>query len=150
MLELTRTNSDHPDFINLVKSLDADLQIRDGAEHSFYAQFNKITTIRHAIVAFEDAKPVGCGAFREYEEGIAEIKRMFVAPEQRGKGIASRILRELENWARELSFKTCILETGKNQPEAIGLYKKQGYEVIPNYGPYRQTENSICFKKKIN
>lgn len=74
---------------------------------------------------------------------------MFVPTERRKKGIASAILNELENWAAELSFTKCILETGKRQPEAIGLYKKNGYKQIPNYGQYASVENSVCFRKEL-
>jgi GNAT superfamily N-acetyltransferase len=74
---------------------------------------------------------------------------MYTSPEHRGKGIASKVLAELERWAAELSYQTCILETGKKQPEAIALYKKNGYKLIPNYGQYAEAENSVCFEKKI-
>jgi GNAT superfamily N-acetyltransferase len=126
------------------------LQIRDGDEHSFYAQFNKIDKIRHVVVAYENEKAVGCGAFREYSTGAAEIKRMFVCPENRGRGIGGKILKELETWAREFNFSECILETGVKQPEAIRLYQKSGYETIPSYGQYLNVENSICMKKSIS
>ena len=125
MIIIARTNSDDPDFALLVKLLDADLAKRDGEEHSFYAQFNKIDMIKHVVVAYEDGKPIGCGAIKEHAADTMEVKRMYVAPEGREKGIATMILTELENWARELSFTKCILETGKKQPEAIGLYKKE-------------------------
>ena len=144
-----RTNSDNQDFIGLVKHLDADLAERDGEDHSFYAQYNKIDKIKYAVVAYENDEPVGCGAIKEYAPGIMEVKRMYTSPTSRGKGIASRVLRELELWASELSYEKCILETGKKQPEAIGLYKKNGYKVIPNYGQYAEVENSLCFEKLI-
>ncbi len=124
MINLVRTNSDNSDFRELVALLDADLQIRDGDEHSFYAQFNKVDKIRHVVVAYEDGEAVGCGAIKEYEEGVAEIKRMFVRAENRGRGIAGQILTELETWAKELNYSECILETGIKQPEAIRLTKK--------------------------
>jgi GNAT superfamily N-acetyltransferase len=149
MINTIRTNSYNHDFIALVKLLDADLAIRDGKDHSFYAQYNKIDKIKFAVVAYKDGKPLGCGAIKEYEPGTMEIKRMYVPPENRGKGIATKILSELENWARELSYAKCILETGKKQPEAIGLYKKCGYNLIPNYGQYAEMENSVCFEKAI-
>ena len=149
MIEVTRTNSDNPDFIALVRLLDADLARRDGDEHAFYAQYNKIDTIKHAIVLYDDGKPVGCGAIKEFEPGTMEVKRMYTLPESRGKGIASNILQELEKWAAELSYKKCVLETGKRQPEAIGLYKKSGYRIIPNYGQYAGIENSVCFEKNL-
>jgi len=149
MVKLTRTNSDDTGFRELVTLLDQELQIRDGDEHSFYAQFNKIDKIRHVVVAYENGEAVGCGAIKEYSEGEAEIKRMFVRPERRGRGIAKSILSELEMWANELGFSECILETGLKQPEAIGLYQKSGYETIPNYGQYAGVENSVCMRKSV-
>lgn len=149
MINIIRTNSDNHDFIELVKLLDADLAQRDGEEHSFYAQFNTIDNIKYVVLAYENEKPLGCGAIKEYEANTMEIKRMYVSPESRNKGIAMKILSELENWASELSYAKCILETGKKQPEAIGLYKKNGYTLIPNYGQYAGTENSLCFEKEI-
>jgi len=148
-IKLLRTDSDNVDFRELVTLLDADLQIRDGDEHSFYAQFNKVEKIRHVVVAYEDGEAVGCGAIKEYAEGVAEIKRMFVRVERRGRGIAKSILSELETWANELDFSECILETGLKQPEAIALYRKSGYATIPNYGQYSGVENSVCMKKII-
>ena len=147
MIEILRTNSGNRDFIELVKLLDADLAQRDGEDHPFYAQFNKIDTIKYVVMAYENGKPSGCGALKEYGPKIAEIKRMYVLPECRGKGIATNILSELEHWAGELACTKCILETGKMQPEAIGLYKKSGYTVISNYGQYAGVENSVCFEK---
>ena len=150
MTNLVRTNSKNPDFRELVALLDADLQIRDGAEHSFYSQFNKIDKIREVVVAYENEKAVGCGAFKEYTGSAAEIKRMFVRSENRGRGIAGQILNELEIWAKELNFSECVLETGIKQPEAVRLYRKSGYEIILNYGQYVGVENSVCMKKRIN
>ena len=149
MIEVTRTNSDNPDFIALVRLLDADLATRDGNEHAFYAQFNKTDAIKHALVLYDDGKAVGCGAIKEFDPDTMEVKRMYTLPESRSKGIASRILHELEKWAVELSYKRCVLETGKRQPEAIGLYKKSGYRIIPNYGQYAGIENSVCFEKNL-
>jgi GNAT superfamily N-acetyltransferase len=149
MIKIIRTNLDNPDFIELVKKLDADLAERDGNDHSFYHQFNKIDKIKHAVVAYEDNKPVGCGAIKEFTPQVMEIKRMYTLPVGRGKGVATKILSELEKWASELSYQKCILETGKRQPEAIELYKKNGYKSISNYGQYKGIENSICFEKKI-
>lgn len=149
MINLVRTNSDNSDFRELVALLDADLAIRDGAEHSFYAQFNKIDKIREVVVAYENEEAVGCGAFKEYSADAAEIKRMFVRPKNRGRGIAGKILTELETWAKELNFAECVLETGVKQAEAIRLYQKSGYEKIPSYGQYLNVENSVCMRKLI-
>lgn len=149
MTTFKRTNSGNSDFKNLVALLDEDLAIRDGADHAFYTQFNKIVNIRNAIVCYVDNKPTGCGAFKQYDQKKVEIKRMYVLPEYRGKGIGVAILKELELWATELNFSACILETGKKQPEAIRLYQKAGYAIIKNYGQYENIENSVCMIKAI-
>lgn len=149
MTAFKRTDSDNTDFQSLVALLDEDLAIRDGAEHAFYHQFNKIVNIRNTIVCYVDTKPVGCGAFKQYDQQKVEIKRMYVLPEYRGQGIGLKVLKELELWAAELNFLECILETGKKQPEAIRLYQKAGYTIIKNYGQYKNVENSVCMMKTI-
>jgi|SRR6185436_2866909 len=149
MVECIRTDSGNRDFQNLVAALDADLRIRDGKDHSFYAGFNKIDSIKYVVVAYEDKTSVGCGAIKQYSDDTMEVKRMYVPPHLRGQGIASKILSELEKWAVELNYKNCILETGKKQPEAIALYKKNKYSIIPNFGQYKNVDNSVCFEKKL-
>lgn len=149
MLSFTRTNSDNGDFIALVKQLDADLAERDGSDHSFYAQFNKIDKIKHAVVAYEQGVPVGCGAIKEFIPGVMEVKRMYSLPAVRGKGVATQVLSELEKWAKEMGNEKCVLETGKRQPEAIALYQKNGYAITPNYGQYIGIDNSVCFEKYL-
>ena len=148
-LTLIRTNSDNADFRELVALLDKDLAVRDGDEHAFYAQFNKVDTIKEVVVAYQNETPVGCGAIKPFSTSTAEVKRMFVHPENRKQGIAAKILAELENWAAALGFITCVLETGKKQPEAIALYQKVGYEITPNYGQYIGVDNSVCMSKAI-
>ena len=149
MINCFRINSEDGNFQKLVKELDADLRIRDGEDHSFYAQFNKIDKIKFAIIAYDNELPVGCGAIKEYDQDRMEIKRMYVLENRRGQGIASVILKELERWAIDLNIKSCLLETGKKQPEAIALYKKNGYQIIPNFGQYEKVENSVCFEKML-
>lgn len=149
MLTLTRTNSENPDFISLIRFLDADLAKNNGDQNDFYAQFNKLDKIKHVVIAYEDGQAVACGAIKEYEPGTMEVKRMYTSPESRGRGIAGQILSELEKWATELNYQKCVLETGKTQVAAIHLYEKNGYKTIPNYGQYAGVENSICFEKVI-
>jgi len=149
MINLKRTTSENPDFVTLVRMLDTELAVVDGEDHSFYSQFNKIDKIRHVVVAYYNEIPVGCGAIKVHEIEAMEIKRMFVSPENRNKGIASGILKELEKWTLELLYDKCILETGKRQPDAIRLYTKSGYKPIPNYGQYIGVENSVCFGKAL-
>ena len=87
---------------------------------------------------------------KPFDDHSLEIKRMYVIPEFRGKGVAKLVLAELEGWAVSLNYKFCVLETGLRQPEAIALYNKNGYQRIENYGQYAGVENSLCFAKKIN
>ncbi|MCL6260201.1 GNAT family N-acetyltransferase [Aquiflexum sp. TKW24L] len=149
MLTLVRTNSQNADFMGLVKLLDAGLAVTDGEDHAFYNQFNKTDNIKYVTVAYENGQAVGCGAIKEFAPDIVEVKRMFVSEPHRGKGIAGRIIAELETWAAELGYTRCILETGIRQVEAVALYKKSGYSIIPNYGQYIGVENSLCFEKEL-
>jgi len=148
-LRLIRTHSDNTDFRTLVALLDKDLAIRDGDDHTFYAQFNKVDTIKEVVVAYQHDIPVGCGAIKPFADQTVEVKRMFVHPDYRKQGIAAQILGELETWAKALGHTQCILETGKKQPEAIALYQKTGYQITPNYGQYIGVENSVCMSKEL-
>ena len=148
-MNFSRTTSANPDFQHLVSLLDEFLRIVDGDDHSFYAQFNKIVNLTNVIVCYSEGKAVGCGAFREYDQNTVEIKRMYVLPQYRGRGVGHGILKELELWAHESGYPSYILETGNKQQEAIALYKKSGYTIIPNYGQYQSVENSVCMKKNV-
>jgi len=149
MITIKRTTSDNPDFGHLVAQLDAYLKVLDGDDHAFYAQFNKSSLLKNAVICYENDKAVGIGAYKEFEPKEAEIKRMYTLPECRGNGIAKAILTELEAWAKEEGYTTSILETGFLQVDAIGLYQKLGYTVIENFGQYKGVANSICMKKII-
>lgn len=149
MIVIQRTASDNPGFRLLVAELDRYLAIRNGEANDFFAPFNQIDRIKHVVLAFENDGVTGCGAMKEYDTGCMEIKRMFVPVEQRGKGIATAVLTELETWARELGYHRCILETGDEMKEAIALYQKCRYSIIPNYGQYAQVTNSVCFEKRL-
>lgn len=148
-INIVRTDSSHPDFVALVRALDAELAIRDGDDHAFYDQFNKITMIRHAVLLYCNQQACACGAFKPLEGDTAEVKRMYVLPEFRQQGLASKVLSEVETWAKESGFTRCMLETGKNQPEAIAMYNRRGYRQIANYGQYAAIENSVCFEKEV-
>ncbi|OOG72731.1 GNAT family N-acetyltransferase [Flavobacterium sp. A45] len=149
-MNTTRTTSENIDFQKLVVLLDEVLRIKDGEDHDFYAQYNTIDKINHVVVCYQEAIAIGCGAFKQFDTDTVEIKRMFVHTDFRGKGIASTVLKELEIWASEFNYTKCILETGKNNPEAIALYQKNGYEIISNYGQYENIETSVCLKKSID
>ena len=149
MIEIKRTSSSETDFQHLVSELDGELSKRNGETNEFFAQYNKIDQIKHVIIATIDNKPVGCGAMKAYDSDTMEIKRMFVPIEMRGKGIAVHILKNLEKWAKEMNYSKCILETGNKMLEAIRLYEKSNYKVVPNYGQYNGIEDSICFEKHL-
>ena len=149
--KIVRTDSSHPHFITLVKQLDRDLAKRNGELHSFYAQYNGIEQIKHAIIFYHfDGTPVGCGAIKAFNREAVEVKRMYVLTAYRGKGIATRILKALEHWAKEIGFHRVVLETGTMNPEAMALYRKHGYQSIPNYGQYIGIETSRCFEKMLD
>lgn len=102
------------------------------------------------LVARCDDQPVGCGAIRAFEPGVAEVKRMFVVPEARGYGTGRAILENLETFARNFGYKSIRLETGLKQPEAIVLYQSAGYHRAPCYGPFRENPMSVCFEKDLD
>lgn len=110
MYTIQRSTSENNDFQKLVRELDKDLAIRDGEDHAFFAQFNKIADLRHVVIVYEEGMAVGCGAIKPYQENVMEVKRMFVVPEKRARGAASAVLLELEKWAKELGYQKCILE----------------------------------------
>ena len=149
MIKLVRTNSENKDFVSLVNYLNDYLKIVDGDEHAFYNQYNNIDVLKHVVVAYKNEIPLACGAFKAINENTVEIKRMFTQIDGRGNGMASKVLKELEKWSKELSYKTCVLETGKRQTEAVSFYKKMNYSIIPNYGQYKNIANSLCFKKEL-
>ncbi len=149
MLKLLRTDSSHPDFVNLVHKLDAFLAIYNGDLNDFYHQFNNIDQLKYVVLAYADDLPVACGAVKKLDEATVEVKRMFTDETARGKGAATTILKELEQWSAEMGYKKSMLETGKSLHEANRLYLKSGYKVIPNYGQYIDAVDSICYEKAL-
>ncbi|GGC89999.1 N-acetyltransferase [Flavobacterium lutivivi] len=147
MITIKRTTSGSEDFEKLVVQLDKYLAILDGDDHAFYAQFNKSSLLKNAMVYYENNQPIAIGAYKEYDNDTVEMKRMFTLPEHRGKGIGFKILGELEKWAKEEGYTRAVLETGYLQKDAIHLYQKAGYEITENYGQYIGVENSVCMKK---
>ena len=146
MITIKKTTSDDLYFKYLTQLFDDYLVDIDGDEKDFFAFYNQVY-IQNVLICYDNEVAIGCGAFKEYELKVAEIKRMFVLPEQRSKGIATSILNQLEFWAAALGYTSCILETSIRLESAIALYKKMGYEIIPNYGQYIGVANSVCMKK---
>ena len=148
-MTLLRTTSENGDFQQLVSLLDTFLAEVNGSDHGVYSQFNGIAVLRHVVVAYLDNVPVGCGAFKPFDGNSVEIKRMYIDPAQRGRGIGGGILAELEAWSHELGCQACVLETSVKLPAANRLYAKSGYEAIPNYGQYVDMPDSVCFRKNL-
>jgi putative acetyltransferase len=150
MVSLKRSRGDDPHFQLLVDALDKDLWARYPAIQQNFTPFNKIDPAACVVVAYAEGLPVGCGCFRPMDdEHVIEIKRMYVAPESRGLGIAKLILSELEKWGREEGFTQANLETGNNQPEALAVYNGAQYKIIANYPPYTNIAESICMAKRL-
>lgn len=147
MITLKRTTSDDPEFKKLSALFDEYLVDIDGDERDFFAFYNNVH-LDYVLLVNEGKEAIGCGGFKKFDDTTAEIKRMFVHPDQRGKGIASLILKELENWAHELHYPNFVLETSPKLEAAVALYQKTGYKIIPNFGQYIGVENSICMKKE--
>ena len=146
-MTILKTTSENKDFQTLVHQLDSYLAIINGDENPFFTEFNQINEIKNVVVVYLNNQPIGCGAIKSYNKDSMEIKRMFVSENQRGNGIASKIIIELEAWAQELGYQKIVLETAKEMKDAVHLYLKNGYQIIPNYSPYENVESSVCFEK---
>ncbi len=150
-MKIVYTDGKNQDFIELCRLLDDNLDEMAGGkeQRKQYVQYNTLEDIKDVVLFYDDKIAVSCGSFKFYDEGIAEIKRVFVRKEYRGKGISKQLMGCLEERAKSKGFHTMILETGAPLVEAMGLYNKLGYKVIDNYGQYRCMKDSICMKKVI-
>lgn len=146
-----RTDGKDKDFIENCRLLDMDLDRRVGKkiQREKYNKYNQLDEIREAIVVYENDKPVGGGAIRRYSDEEIELKRIFVHPECQGRGIGTALVSALIEWATELGYRRMILETGALLKESCALYKKHGFEVIPNYGPYVNMPESLCMAREL-
>lgn len=147
-IALRRTSNTDPQFAAMTRQLDADLWARYGDVQGQYAPLN-VMQVDTAIVAVVDGAPVGCGCFKAHAPGTVELKRVFVTPAQRGRGVARAIVLALETWARELGNTTAVLETGTLQHEAIAMYERLGYARIEPFPPYDTMPASICMRKSL-
>jgi GNAT superfamily N-acetyltransferase len=92
---------------------------------------------------------VGCGGLRTLDDTHGEIKRMYVIPERRGTGVSTAILAALEGEARGRGWSRLVLETGDRQPDAMRLYEREDYTLIPNFGYYADSPLSVCYEKRL-
>jgi GNAT superfamily N-acetyltransferase len=149
-LEIKTVSPEDRDLRALIDHLDRELLQLYPAQGIFGVDFSdpKVREMTFCV-AYMNGVPAGCGGLRPLEGGAAEIKRMYVEPEYRGRGVASAILRFIEGKAKERGFSLLKLETGPKQPEAIGLYKKSGYAETESYGEYVGCIHSYCMKKRL-
>jgi putative acetyltransferase len=101
------------------------------------------------LLGWVEGEAVACGGIARYDEATAEIRRMYVTPAARGRGLSRQVLAALEEEARALGYSFVRLETGKLQTAALGLYVSAGFEPIPRYGPFANDPKSICFEKRL-
>lgn len=150
-MDFHRTDGRNQDFIENCRLLDMDLDRRVGKkiERDKYKKYNRLDEITEAIVVYEDKRVIGGGAIRRYDNENAELKRVFVHPEYQGRGIGSRLVSLLIEWAVELGYRRMIFETGELLAESCAVYRKLGFQVIPNYGPYADMPESLCMAKDL-
>ncbi|TLU98256.1 GNAT family N-acetyltransferase [Dyadobacter luticola] len=148
MITTIRTDSNNPDFKQLTDELDQELCRLYNTKLEDYEEYNRITNLETVVLAYADDKLAGCGCFRKYDDFTVELKRMYVVPEFRQKGVAQMMVKTLEDWALELGNEAVILETGYRQPEAIAMYRKLGYTEIENYNG-DTTIHSVSLRKAL-
>lgn len=140
---------DSPDAVALRDELTSDLAERYGGDSEPGVKPTGETVLAFLVARDGAGRPVGCGALLDLGEGAAEIKRMYVRPEDRGRGLSRRLLEALEREALRSGFDRIRLETGERQPEAMGLYRSAGYVEIEKFGPYRDAPLSRCFERRL-
>lgn len=141
---------DDPDAVRLRDAQRTELDARYGTDNHEPGEVPTADTVPVFLVARDaDGTAIGCGGLRLLEPGSGEIKRMYVAPSSRGTGVATALLRALEDHARRLGLTRLLLETGTGQPDAIRFYQREGYEPIEAYGPYVGETISRCFARDL-
>ena len=150
-MEFIRTDGKNKDFIENCRLLDMDLDMRVGKKikRDKYTKYNQLDEIHEAIVVYEGNQAIGGGAIRKYNDENVELKRVFIHPEYQGMGIGTKLVSTLIEWAIEIGYKRMILETGELLAESCAVYRKLGFEVIPNYGPYVNMPESLCMAKDL-
>lgn len=150
-MDFIRTDGRNEDFIENCRLLDIDLDRRVGKKikRDKYKKYNLLDEIQQAIVVYEGDMAIGGGAIRRYDDENIELKRVFIHTEYQGQGIGSRLVSLLIEWAAELGYKRMILETGELLAESCAVYRKLGFVVIPNYGPYVNMPESLCMAKDL-
>lgn len=150
-MNIVDTNGEDKDFIILCQLLDDNLNEIVGGEkqRKQYIQYNKLDDIHDAFLIYDNDLPIACAAFKYYETGVAEVKRVYVRKDYRGQGLSKLLMEQVEKKAFEQGYHSLVLETGKPLIEAMGLYTNIGYQITENYGQYKDMPESICLRKEL-
>jgi GNAT superfamily N-acetyltransferase len=149
-VRIERAAWDAPDARRLRAAHQAELVTRYGADAEPGGKPSADDVLVTLLARDEDGTAIGCGALRALEPGVVELKRMWVTPAARGRGVARRLLAALEEDARVRGFAFVRLETGDRQPDAIALYVRAGYVPVPCWGAYAGAAHSCCYQKRLD
>ncbi len=150
-MEFIASDGRNEDFIRLCRMLDDHLNEAVGGEkqREQYNHYNTLEHIHDVILLYDRGEAIGCAGFKYHDEGVAEVKRVFLKKEYRGRGLAKELMGQLEARAKASGYRKLVVETGAVLKEAYSLYQKLGYERIENYGPYRCMCGSVCMSKDL-
>ncbi len=142
------SNKDFEEFYRITEEYYSQLvggvQNREG-----FVPYNIIMDVKNVLIAYKNSIAVGCASFKEYSKTDAEIKRVWVQPEYRGKHLATKMMGRIEQQAKAKGYKRTVLQTREIMTEAVILYKKLGYSRIDNYPPYDTLDGAVCFAKRL-
>jgi GNAT superfamily N-acetyltransferase len=148
-MKIDVTPYDHPDAVALIAEVQQEYVVRYGSEDATPVDPAEFAPPRGLfLVAYVDGRPAACGGWRAHETDV-ELKRMYVSPAFRGRGLARAVLKELERTAAQAGYRRVILETGSKQPEAIALYRSSGYEPVPSFGYYKDAPAAVHLGKAV-
>ena len=148
-MEIRLVDAENADFLALVQQLDEYYFEVVGEVHRRYAKYNDPHLLDARMVAYQDGKAVGCGAWKKKDDQTAEIKRIFVSKDFRRQGVASALIGALEQDAAAHGYTRAILETARTTDDSAALYHKLGYQEIAYYGSPAGAENCRCFEKAL-
>ena len=149
-LDIRETSILANESVELIRQLDAELSREYEEQHRFVVDLEPFHREGGVfVVAYQEQNAIACGALRPLDDEAVELKRMFVVPDFRGKGISRRILTFLEQIATRKGYQQILLETGDQQVAAMKLYETNGYQRIPAFGDYANSPRSVCFAKEI-
>ena len=148
-MKTQQTNEKDERFLRLVEELDLGYYRRIGDDLEKYREYNEFKTPHIVILMMDDDEAIACASYRASDEKSVEFKRVYVKKEYRKRGIAFKLMNELENDAVSNGFRYSYIVTGKNNNAAIGLYEKLDYEKTTKFGQFRDDETVICMKKEF-